>query len=248
MIFDASNIYLSFLQKTLLTNDILITVINLIEILPITLHIINSSFYLSSYQSPNEYTKYFKYCSYYDLIQEQFEKGYPLYFFIMMMSILLIFCFYKYIVLRYRIITNVKVNGIFINFFEVIVFKLLSIIIFDVTVHFLLLMSLSYLIVCTLFLSISVFGFIVHFDLNFIYLNLARTKNYVFENKIFIINNKYFIIIKIIICFIKHFTHSEHFNSNIELFLNFFLFLISLIMFIHQCYLFLWDKFVVLSN
>ena len=218
MIFDASKIYLSFLQKTLLTNDILITVINLIEILPNTLHIINSSFYLSSYQSPNEYTKYFKYCSYYDLIQEQFEKGYPLYFFIMMMSILLIFCFYKYIVLRYRIITNVKVNGIFINFFEVIVFKLLSIIIFDVTVHFLLLMSLSYLIVCTIFLSISVFGFIVHFDLNFIYLNLARTKNYVFENKIFIINNKYFIIIKIIICFIKHFTHSEHFNSNIELF------------------------------
>ena len=56
MIFDASKIYLSILQKTLLTNDILITVMNLIEILPITLHIINSSFYLSSYQSPNEYT------------------------------------------------------------------------------------------------------------------------------------------------------------------------------------------------
>ena len=48
MIFDASKIYLSILQKTLLTNDILITVMNLIEILPITLHIINSSFYLST--------------------------------------------------------------------------------------------------------------------------------------------------------------------------------------------------------
>ena len=107
MIFGASKIYLSILQKTLLTNDILITVMNLIEILPITLHIINSSFYLSSYQSPNEYTKYFKYCLYYDILQEKFEKGYPLYLFIMIISILLIFCFYKYIVLRYRIITNV---------------------------------------------------------------------------------------------------------------------------------------------
>lgn len=114
MIFDASKIYLSILQKTLLTNDILITVMNLIEILPITLHIINSSFYLSSYQSPNEYTKYFKYCSYYDLFQEQFEKGYPLYLFIMMISILLIFCFYTFTILH-EVIKYEKTYSYFVS-------------------------------------------------------------------------------------------------------------------------------------
>ena len=114
MIFDASKIYLSILQKTLLTNDILITVMNLIEILPITLHIINSSFYLSSYQSPNEYTKYFNYCSYYDLFQEQFEKGYPLYLFIMMISILLIFCFYTFTILH-EVIKYEKTYSYFVS-------------------------------------------------------------------------------------------------------------------------------------
>ena len=108
--------YISQIQLHQITNELLITLLLIIEYLPLLYHIVLSSFYCMYIPPPSFITSYVKYISYYKLFTT-FTKNYPMYVFIITILISFSFIVYKYLILNFMkqpLFSNFFVN--FLNF------------------------------------------------------------------------------------------------------------------------------------
>ena len=79
MIIESTKIYLLSLTKTLLTSDISLSIMYLIEMLPLFYHILLSSFSFSSNLPPLYFTKDPSYLSYYSKLHTDYPSFFPLF-------------------------------------------------------------------------------------------------------------------------------------------------------------------------
>ena len=116
MLLNLTKKYISQIQLHQITNEFLITLLLIIEYLPLIYHIVLSSFYSMYIPPPSFITSYVKYISYYKLFTT-FTKNYPMYVFIITILISFSFIVYKYLILNFMkqpLFSNFFVN--FLNF------------------------------------------------------------------------------------------------------------------------------------
>lgn len=246
MFYETTKRYISELQEHLISNDILFSFLSLIEILPIIYQSVMSSLYLSSSNKP-KYAEQLKYMSFYDKFTDLFDKVYSISFIIIVIILLLIFILYKYIFLPYLYRPVTFLHKIIINVYEIFIFKVFAIIILDIEINLFVSSSLFYSIISLLILIITVFGLMYHYSSNFIYIKSRPNKLFFFDNKMFIIYQKYYTVTKIIICFIKS-SQKINVDSKIETALHVILISINILILIRQVYLLLTNKFTFITN
>ena len=115
MIIESTKTYLLSLTKTLLTSDIIISILSLFEMLPLFYHIILSSFSFSSHSPPFYFTKELSYLSYYSKL----HTDYPSYIFFPLSIFLFFYLIFKYYLLRFKRLKNsILFRFIFINIYD----------------------------------------------------------------------------------------------------------------------------------
>ena len=132
MITESTKKYLLSITRTIITNDIIMGILSFIEMLPLIYNLILSSYNFSNHSPPSYLTDYIVYISYYDILHNHYNHQYPAYLFFFVIIILLLFIVYKYLMLHFKCVqSNVILNFIVVNFYDVFLFKIGIIFCFD---------------------------------------------------------------------------------------------------------------------
>ena len=125
MFVESTKIYLLSITKSLISNDFIMGIVSIIEILPLLYNLPLASFAFAHNTPPSYFTDYFSYISYYDQIHNQIEGSYYEIIFWVATIILLFFLIFKYILIR---ISSIRTNFIFkvilSNFYEFLLLKI----------------------------------------------------------------------------------------------------------------------------
>ena len=147
--------YLFHLQNLLIRNQVILSLLSLIEFLPLLYHSFLSSFNISQKESPSFLINSFKYLSLYDDYIYYIDTL-PNYLYIIELLLLILFLIYKFILFPY--IKNILIlNSVLINFFELIYLKVCCIFIIDLGVRQLYSHSIGYCILFSFYISILFF-------------------------------------------------------------------------------------------
>ena len=245
MILKYTKKYLLSLRSTLITNDIAIAILSLIEALSLLYQIVLSSFKLSGYEIPYYYEHYLSYISFYDIIRKHLvNEHYPTFLFHICYVILVIYFVFKYFLLNFKIINKIIYRSILINFYDIIIFRFCIVFILDIFINKIIYGALVYSIFGLLIVFLS-FGFIMfHISLHHVYIALTPIKTSSFDNYIMLITDRYFLIYKLIIAFVHNTIH----YPMISKFLYFFLFTLNLLLLLHILYTIFYFKYSYISS
>ena len=198
--------YLFHLHEQLITNQIINCLLILIEILPIINHVIKSSFIISRSTLPKIVDDILSNASIYDLVFEHFNDNYPFYLYIISIAILGYLILYKYFFLSFFFSKSNKINFITINFYELIVLKLLGIFILEIGVSKIFCNSMIQLSLCTLYTVLFIIGFFMHQSTNYFFIDITSNKVPVLCSKFYQTQNNYLFLAKIILTLINNAT------------------------------------------
>ena len=243
MLLNLTKKYISQIQLHQITNEFLITLLLIIEYLPLIYHIVLSSFYCMYITPPSFITSYLQYISYYKLFTT-FTKNYPMYVFIITILISFSFIIYKYIILNFM--KQPIFSKFFVNFYEFFVFRILSIFIFDIIVNKIIFDSIVYSFISVVVLILTVIGFAEHFSMTHVLLS----KNNIVDSELTLINDRYLLYIKMFLAFSINYQKDTKTvdNDPLFIFLNFSVVLFMYILVIHTIYLLLFQRYTFTSN
>ena len=201
MIIRSSTVYLELLQKYLISSQFIISIIFFIEYLPVICNNILSAFYFSRYSFPSNFTVYFDYFSFYIKVHNVIKPIKGGYLLLVIITFLIIYIVYKFILINIPYIFKSNLlHLIMINFFELLLFRLFVIFIVDIEIIQIINGSLEICILSIILMAITTIGAFVHYNMNFIYINVNLGKRCFLENKFQVFFDKYLLIIKIVIC------------------------------------------------
>lgn len=202
MIIKSSTVYLDLLQKYLISSQFTISIIFFINYLPVICNNILSAFYFSRYSFPSNFTVYFDYFSFYINVHNVIKPIKGGYLLLVIVIFILIYIVYKFILLNipYTLKSNL-LHSIMINFFELFLFRLFVIFILDIEIIQIKNGSLEICILSIILMVITTIGALIHYDINFIYINVNLGKRCFLENEFLVFFDKYLLIIKIAIVF-----------------------------------------------
>ena len=239
-----SKLYLFKVQNLLITNQFILSIVSLLELLPIIYNMLLCGFYFSSYQLPPFFQNYIYYMSIYDIFRKHsFTKNnsYPFYFLLIIFILFLSYFIYRYVLLP-KITKNLdKVNEILINIYEILVFRVFTIFFYEIIIHELITRKEIYYIIITVMLLFFVVAInFIHFNLNFIYLDLNSNREFKFDNHVLLICDCNFILIKMLIC-LANSTHEKY--PNLFLFANCGLIGVNIFLFLQESFCLFYNKY-----
>lgn len=243
MLIESSKAYLSLLQDSLISSNLILSFLFFVECLPIIYHIILASFSLSKYSFPASYVKYAEYITYYDKFHNYYVKAHSPYFIFIPAALTIFFIVYRYYLITISfIMKQKKVNYIILNFFEFFLFRLLVIFLLEVIVSQIVNGAVGWKIFCLFFLFIFVFGAIYHNETNYIFININPGKKCIFENKLVLLYDNYLFLLKLFICLQTNIQ-----SQFLTLFFNCVIFFLNLSNMVHFIYALLTNKYVYLA-
>ena len=236
--------YLSKVQKVLISNEIILLLLSIIELLPIIYNSIISSFYFTNNKAPKYFSDYVVYFSYYDKFHEKLHKHYEIYYSFIIVVFYSLFIVYKVFFIEVSIKNHKWLHAFIINFYEFGMFRIFSIILLDFIIYKVVNGTFTVSLFSLVFGAFVIFVIYQHFYSETIYLNFEAYPTYFIDNKLHHYFDNLYLAMKLIICFIKS-TDKNEFLLN---FLNLSLLLSNLFLFLLQTYLVLYNKFVFIID
>ena len=234
--------YLFHLQNLLIRNQVILSLLSLIEFLPLLYHSFLSSFNISQKESPSFLINSFKYLSLYDDYIYYIDTL-PNYLYIIELLLLILFLIYKFILFPY--IKNILIlNSVLINFFELIYLKVCCIFIIDLGVRQLYSHSIGYCILFSFYISILFAFFVYNMSIDLLYIDINSQKHILLNNRVYKIQEKYLFLCKCIICFIIHSKEDQEQKK----FFDCLLLAVVFFSFIHLVYYLYTDKVSYFTN
>ena len=240
--------YLSTIQKCLISNEMILFLITLLEILPLIHNIIESAFFLNSNANFKPFIRYLFYLSYYDQIH---SREIILYKTPCMAIIIIIFSFfvlYRYFLIKFFYNKYFYFHLFMSNFYEIFVFRLFFIVFFDFLCLQIIKNSNLYSIFSFLLITILYFAVNYHLTSNYLYINFEKLPRYFLDNKINSNFDQYYFTIKMIICLIRNIEDNKTENKFLVTYFNIILFLSNIIISFFQTYILIRNPFVYLYN
>lgn len=245
MILQKTKIYLLSVRDLFISNDIVLSIIFLLEFLPILNNTTLRCFKLSGNVKPKTFSDIISYFSYYDQFRNLFDGDYPIYLLYCILFFPFLYLSYKYFALNFKWFKeNILLKKIMLNLIELCIFRLFTIIFFDLAIHKIMKGSET-----EVFFGVIIFGLLFllnfyHFNLHHFYIAIHPIRVFSFDNQIMLILDKYFLIIKALICFAKYDTNSKY----LDLFLNLSIFIMNIVLFLHITYIVNIYKYCYLSK
>lgn len=241
--------YLGHIHGSLITNDTIIFIFSIIEYLPLIYHILLSSMNLSNIPIPEFYKNKISYISYYDLFHDYFsEYTYPIYLYIVIPILLISFIIYKNVIVNFHFFNNnSKIFGVLVNFYEFLYFRLFMIFILDIEINKIIYDSAFYSIISILLLGGTMLATYYHFEISHLFISMYPMGNSSIDNNIILINEKYLVFIKMLICFSKN-NKIQNITDPLLKFINFGVFILFLVLTFHQSVLVLFHPFSYLTK
>lgn len=234
--------YLFHLQNLLIRNQVILSLLSLIEFLPLLYHSFISFFNISQKESPSFLINSFKYLSLYDDYIYYIDTL-PNYLYIIELLLLILFLIYKFILFPY--IKNILIlNSVLINFFELIYLKVCCIFIIDLGVRQLYSHSIGYCILFSFYISILFAFFVYNMSIDLLYIDINSQKHILLNNRVYKIQEKYLFLCKCIICFIIHSKEDQEQKK----FFDCLLLAVVFFSFIHLVYYLYTDKVSYFTN
>ena len=232
--------YLFILTKHFDFNISILSILLIIEILPLMYSAIQSAFIISNKTPPLTIFQNLFYISYYEIISRNMNENHRSILFILLFFLFIVYLFFKFIGLKFE---SIRKNHIFIKifilFYELVIFRFCAIIFFGISIHKI---TKSNNINIIYGFSIFIFVFIwffYHYHSHFIYISLNSITPFSFNNKIIQISDKYFLILKSLACLCNHLNEHSHFC----LFINVSLISIIILSLFHILYIVLCNKY-----
>lgn len=216
-------------------------ILSFIEMLPLIYNLILSSYNFSNHSPPSYLTDYIVYISYYDILHNHYNHQYPAFLFFFVIIILLLFIVYKYLMLHFKCVqSNVIFKFIVVNFYDVFLFKIGIIFCFDILINELILGNVALRILGVICFFTTFSGVFYHYELHHLFISLVPMRTNCIDNSLLLLFDKYFLILKVIIVFIKN--CGEY--KKVSFFLNLALFAIHLLSLFHWMILVIFNNFV----
>ena len=123
--------YLSKVQKVLISNEFILVLLSIIELLPLIYNSILSSFYFTNNKVPKYFSDYIVYFSYYDKLHELLQNHYEIYYSFIIVVFYSLFFLYKIFFLQISMKKYKWLHAFIINFYEFGALRIFSIVLLD---------------------------------------------------------------------------------------------------------------------
>lgn len=247
MFIDINTKYISTLQNNLISNHFILLILTVIENLPITYQVLNSSFYFTSQKNSQKFISYLEYISYYVQLHNLMKKSYTIVLFIISLIFYGIFVGYKLYFFPKFWKKCIKFHSIFINFYEIFIFRIFSIFFLDFEIFFIVKKSF-WISLFSLLVFIFIIGVtIIEFNSVFILINFETFPSFFIDNTLHYNFEFFNFFMKIIICFINN-LESNISNESLLNILHLTVLFFNCLLFVYQTFLLLRRNFIHFFN
>lgn len=239
--------YLSKREKFLISIPLLQIFLVLVESLPIVYQSIGSSIAISKHPVSKFFFNRLKYFSYYKILSELITKAIGSYLLILITIICTIFLLYRYYFCCKKLFFLVDV--VLLNLFELFIFRVFSILIFDVLVKSFFNDNI-YISLISLFLFFIVFkGMYQQFKFICLYINPHYETRTITINYLVNFIDKSYLLEKLLICFVQNYAFlKEYRHFYLERTLHLLIFIANAMIFANSTYLLTCNKYVYFYN
>lgn len=246
MIINKTKNYLFSVKELFLSNDLFLSLFFLIEFFPIFYNTLDCSFKLSTHQYPAHLMDYLSYLSFYDKIfEDAFDKKYPGYILYISIVFPILYGAYKYFLLSIKWFKeNIPLKKFAITFSEIFIFRIIVILLFDLSINKMLFGN-KYEIVFGMFFFVFYISIVlIHYNLHFFYISIHPIRKFSFDNKMLLIQDKFFLITKILICLQKY----DYTTPYLDKVIRIALLIMNFMLFFHLSYLINIYKYTYLTS
>lgn len=226
-----TNYYLYNISNHFASNIIVLLALLITELLTLLYSSIKSSLEISNNTASQPFLKKLSNASYYEIFSKNYNNTYEVVILYLMLFLSVMYLCLKCIALNFeKIRNNKKFMTIFINFYEIIVFRFCAIIFFDVSVQKMIKGAQGDIVFGFAIFIIQLFWFIYHYEIHYIYVSINAKTFFAFDNKIMQVSDKYFLLLKLLACINNHQIDN---NKNLQIFMHLWLIVLNMISLLH---------------
>lgn len=241
--------YLYNIKDVLITNDIIITFLYLLDYLIIFYNSLHATFHFRYNLIPNFFSQHLSKISlihffHKTMTQETYPNIILIIFSIIYSIIVIFFVIYKWSIPRVKIFRNKYVLIFVSNFYELIVFRFFEVIHLDVCVNIFFKSTLFFSLCSLLFIFCSFLIFFMHINNTYLYINLYPYRVLHFDNRIIRNTDLTYFVLKVLIALYVNTPK----GNQIKTFIGFGIMFLNVFLSVVQTYLLIHNKFVYLSK
>ena len=237
--------YLLILQTSIIKHPLLVNLFSLLEYFPLFYYVLLSAYYTAYTNIPKFFTDNLKSLSYVYMFHDLYKNEYPFYFLIIILFIYILFLVYKYVLLALCHFNNKIINTILINFYEIFMFRLLTIFLFDIEIKtFICITSTAKSIIGLIILILNLFVIYFHFEATWFYFNRNPINVYSFDNALLLTKDKYLLWMKVFMCLGIN-SVDKHY---ISLFISLTICMLNIVLYCYQIYRVMFNKLVYMKR
>lgn len=237
--------YLLILQTSIIKHPLLVNLFSLLEYFPLFYYVLLSAYYIAYTNLPKFFTDNLKTLSYVYMFHDLYKNEYPFYFLIIILFVYILFLLYKYVVLAYFQFNNKIINAILINFYEIFMFRLLTIFLFDIEIKtFICITSTAKSIIGLIILILNLGVIYLHFEATWFYYNRNPINVYSFDNTLLLAKDKYLLWMKVFMCLGINSVNQYY----ISLFISLTICMLNIVLYSYQIYRVMFNKLVYIKK